>query len=63
MIIIGGFIVSILNGLIGLFIFLFKDDEDHNWLIVTVALIACLLFTFGISVSPATWPYISLMMP
>lgn len=62
---IGGFSIALLNGLTGMFLYFFSIYEDFAPYAMTLAVVCimALLFTFGITVGSASWPYASYMMP
>lgn len=65
LILIGGFSIALLNGLIGMFIYFFGAYVDFAPYAMTLAVVCimALLFTFGITVGSCAWPYASYMMP
>lgn len=62
---VGGFSLAIFNGLIGMFLYLYKEEVDFQsvGLTFTVVCILAFMFTFGSTVGSSAWPYASYMMP
>jgi MFS transporter, SP family, xylose:H+ symportor len=62
---IGGFSLSLLNALIGMFFYFYEEFEEFKPYALTfaVVLILAYMFTFGITVGSSVWPYVSYMMP
>jgi MFS family permease len=65
LILIGGFSLAVLNGLIGMFFYFYDIYEDFQPYALTfaVVLIIAYMFTFGITIGSSVWPYASYMMP
>ena len=62
---IGGFTCALWNGLIGMFFWFYKEytSFDEYGLTLGVVTILAFMFTFGITVGSAAWPYAGYMMP
>lgn len=69
MTIIGGFSLAFLDAMIGMFLYLYEQQDPSNTdakdkiLLVTCIAIMFFMFTFGMSLGSSVWPYISFMMP
>ena len=62
---IGGFTCALWNGLIGMFFWFFQEYSSfaEYGLTLGVVTIIAFMFTFGITVGSAAWPYAGYMMP
>ena len=65
LILVGGFVCALWDGLIGMFFWFYQEYDSFRdyGLVMGVTTIIAFMFTFGITLGSAIWPYASYMMP
>jgi hypothetical protein len=61
---VGGFSIAFIDALIGLFFYLYANDNQWQYsIILSMICIMAFMFTFGMTIGSSVWPYIGYLMP